>query len=130
MLLPKNSRVQTLLFLSLSLLAVSLACSAAETLVNGTPTPMPSPTETLIPTETPAPTVTPIPTLDWTPVACTGDDCLNACMSPTSTWSPIPSTAIRSVHPIYFGRPPTTTSIRTILPPPTHLGFLYRHHPA
>ena len=77
----KNKRVWTLLFFSLSLLAVSLACSAAESLINGTPTPMPSPTMTLIPTETPAPTVTPIPTLDWTPVACAGDECLEACLS-------------------------------------------------
>jgi hypothetical protein len=76
----KNSR-WTFLILALSLLAVSLACSAAETLINGTPTPPPSPTVTLIPRETSTPTVTPLPTLDWTPVACAGDDCLNACMS-------------------------------------------------
>ena len=77
----KNRLAPTLLLLTFSLLTVSLACSAAESLVNDTPTPMPSATVTLIPTETPTPTVTPISTLDWTPVACEGDDCLEACMS-------------------------------------------------
>jgi hypothetical protein len=74
---PKNNLA--LLFLALSLLGVSLACAAAETLINGTPTPVPpTATATELP---PTATVTPVPTLNWTPIPCAGDDCIDACMS-------------------------------------------------
>lgn len=74
----KNLR---LLLLTLSLLTVSLACATAETLVNGTPTPVPTSTATLTPTPAETPTATAAPTVDWTPIACEGGDCIDACMA-------------------------------------------------
>jgi len=72
---------KNLLFLTLSLLTVSLACSTAQTLVDGTPTPAPTATAMQTQPPTSTPTLTAIPTLDWTPIPCTGDDCIDACLS-------------------------------------------------
>lgn len=79
---PNNKNLR-LLLLALGLLAVSLACSTAQTLVNGTPTPVPptaTGTPTLVPTATSTATLTVIPTLDWTPIPCDGEECIEACM--------------------------------------------------
>lgn len=57
-----------------------LACSTAQSLVDGTPTPAPTSTATSSPAPTSTATATVIPTLDWTPIPCDGDDCIDACM--------------------------------------------------
>jgi hypothetical protein len=60
---------------------IALACSTAQTLINGTPTLIP-PTATGTPTLVPSATatLTIVPTLDWTPIPCDGEECIEACM--------------------------------------------------
>lgn len=80
----KTHRIQKALFALLAT-SLALACSTAQVWGEETPTPAPAPSSTSTATPAPTATQTAIPTLDWTPVPCENNDCLDACMARVET---------------------------------------------